>query len=76
MNVLCDLDHMDMMALAVLDKSGKFPVRVALTVIEGDTEARIVLTDPSKLIKAANWLLSAAEVIRDQSIDSGSGNAE
>jgi hypothetical protein len=57
---------MDMAVLAVLDKSGKFPVRVALTVIEGDTEARIVLTDPAKLIKAANWLLSAAETIRDQ----------
>lgn len=66
MNVQCDLNHMDMAVLAVLDKSGKFPVRVALTVIEGDTEARIVLTDPAKLIKAANWLLSAAETIRDQ----------
>ena len=66
MNVQCDLNQMDMAVLAVLDKSGKFPVRVALTIIEGDTEARIVLTDPAKLIKAANWLLSAAETIRDQ----------
>lgn len=69
MNVPCDLDGLDMMALAVLDKSGKFPVRVALTIIEGNTESRIVLTDPSKMVKVANWLLSAAETIRDQSTE-------
>ena len=67
MNVSCDLEGMDMLALVVLDKSGKFPVRVSMTIIEGDTEARIVITDPAKIIKAANWLLSAAETLRDQS---------